>query len=67
MNSQGFTPVGCVVFVKPEKHLDMGKTLQSQKRVAIGFKDFNPGRFFFFANHTHRKNLKRFRHGIAPF
>jgi hypothetical protein len=66
MDSQSFTPVGGIVFMKPKKHLNMGKPFQSQKRVAIGFKDFNPGPFFFFANHTHRKYLKCFQHCISP-
>jgi hypothetical protein len=62
MHSQGFTPIGGVVFMKPEKHLDMGKPLQSQEPIAIRFKDLNPGLLFSFANHTHRKYPKRFRH-----
>jgi hypothetical protein len=67
MNLQGVSLVRGIVSVKPVTDRDVGKIIQSQQRVAISFKNFNPDIPILFSDDPHRENIEPVFHFHSPF
>lgn len=66
MHLQHPAPFGVVIFMKPEKDLDVGKPRQSFHGRNIGIIDFNPGFRVGLTDGADRCHLERLRHADSP-